>query len=301
MQPGDLVDVIVPAGKPKAHTLQGVSRFLKTWGLRGRLPKNAVGKDLLCANNVDKRWLQLKSALQAKDSKMIWCVRGGYGSLHLLEDLQKLRPQPAKCFLGFSDITSLHTYLVQKWGWATLHGPNIDRFALGTGSASEAKRIRDIIFGTSQELSFNLKPLNKAARMNKQIKSSVVGGNLITLQSSFATAASIDPRGRILFLEEIGERAYKIDRVLQHMAQLDLLKNVEAVVLGQFTDGQEPNGRNLIPLFFKQWAQQQKFPVLTGVASGHGPNQKPLPFGTRTRLQLGGKPRMLVETGVTPP
>ncbi len=301
LQPGDLVDVIVPAGKPKPHTLKGVQSFLQTWGLKGRIAKSAVGKDLLCGNSRGKRWQHLKAALKAKDSKMIWCVRGGYGCLHLLDELSKLKPQNPKCFLGYSDITTLHTFFQQEWGWATLHGPNIDRFALGTGSTSEAKRIKNIVFGKNLDVAFTLRPVNTAARKKQTIHSIVTGGNLITLQASFGTSFSLDPKGKILFLEEIGERAYRIDRVLEHMRQLQMLKNIRAVILGQFTEGHEPNGRNILPTYFKNWAQEQKFPVLTGVPSGHGPNQRPLPLGTNASLLLGPRAKLLVETGAFQP
>ncbi len=297
LKPGDLVDVIVPAGRPKPETLKGVQKFLDQWGLVGRISKNAVGRDLLCAQSKEIRWENLKKALQAKDSKMVWCVRGGYGSLHLLENLKKLKPQPAKCFLGYSDITTLHTFLNQKWGWATLHGPNIDRFALKTGSASEANRIKNVVFGKQTELSFVLRPLNTLGRKKQILRGKIVGGNLITLQSSFGTPYSIQPQGQFLFFEEIGERAYRIDRAFEHMRQLGLFKKVKAVIFGQFTEGQEPNGRNLVPTYLKQWAQDQNFPVVVGLSSGHGPNQRPLPLGTRAQLTLGPNVQLTTESG----
>jgi muramoyltetrapeptide carboxypeptidase len=296
LQPGDIVDVIVPAAKPRPRTLGGIRSFLKSWGLKTRLPSGAVGRDLLFANSAEKRFEFLKAAVLSEDSKMIWCVRGGYGSLHLLDQLHRLSPPPPKCFLGYSDITTLHTHLIQKWGWATLHGPNIDRFALGKGTKTEAKRIKDLVFGKSTQVSFRLRPLNQVKVKNQLIRSRVVGGNLTTLQASFGTQDSIQLKNRLLFIEDIGERAYRVDRILEQMRQLGLFKGVDAVVIGQFTYGREPNGRSLLPQFFKQWAEQQSFPVLIGLPSGHGLNQQPLPLGTRAILDLKSR-RLSVETG----
>ncbi len=297
LKKGDLVDVVAPAGRPRPHTLKGVEQFLSSWGLRGRFSDDLVGKDLLCANSAEIRFKNLKKALLATDSKMIWCLRGGYGSLHLLDALDKMRPVQNKCFLGFSDITTLHTFFVQKWHWQTIHGCNIDRFALGTATAGEKKRFRDILFGNQRSLSFALKPLNGPASKTRHLRSQVVGGNLITLQAGFGTDHQLQTKGRILFLEEVGERAYKIDRVLEHMRQLGMFRGLKAMVLGQFTEGHEPNGKNRVPEYLKLFAEQQSFPVVMGLPSGHGKNQHPLPFGTAAKLSLGPKPQLTVDSG----
>lgn len=298
LRAGDIVDIVAPGGKPKPFVLEGVEGFLKNWGLKARMSSEIVGKDLLCSHSREQRWAQLKKALTAKDSKMIWCLRGGYGSLQLLEDLKKLRPQPAKIFLGFSDITSLHVFLNQHWGWSTLHGCHLDRFALGQGSAQEQKRIESVIFAKTWEVKFKLKGLNDAAKKETSLRSQIVGGNMITLQSSFGTTFQIDTRNKILFVEETGERAYKIDRILEHMRQLKLLKNLKALVFGQITESLEPNGRDIIPTYLKQFAKDQKFPVLSGLPSGHGKNQYPLPLNTPATLKMGASPLLTVKTGV---
>jgi muramoyltetrapeptide carboxypeptidase len=294
---GDIVDVIAPAGRPQKNVLKRVPPFLKQWGLKARIHPQTMGEDLVCSNSKSQRFRFLKQALQARDSKMIWCLRGGYGSLHLLDDLSRLKALPPKIFLGFSDITSLHTFLNQEWGWPTLHGPHLDRFALGLGTKTEAKRIKDLVFAHKSEVGFKLKAMNKAAKAHKALRASITGGNLITLQSSFGTPYEIQTRNKILFLEEIGERAYKIDRVLEHLRQVQLLKNVKAVVLGQFTESLEPDGRNIVPKLLKQWAETQNFPVLSGIPSGHGHNQHPLPLGTKAQLDLGSQAKLVVPVG----
>ena len=297
LEEGDIVDLVAPGMASEKSLLLKAEKALQRWGLKARYPKDLYGKDLLCANSREKRFKHLKKALLAKDSKAVWCLRGGYGSFQLLKSLAKIRKGPAKTFIGLSDMTSLHTFLVQKWGWATLHGSHIDRLALGKVTTKELKQLREVLFGEIEQLEYDLKPLNAKARLGLKIQAPVVGGNMITLQASFGTSFQINPKGAVLFFEEIGERAYKIDRVLEHMDQLGLFKSVRAVVFGQFTGGKEPNGKKLIPSLLKDFAQRVSFPVFSGLESGHGVKQVPLPFGVQAELKGGRKPKLTVPTG----
>jgi muramoyltetrapeptide carboxypeptidase len=298
LQKGDLIDIVAPGMKPTTGVVEGIAEFLSKWGLRARIPQPLIQKDLLCSANTSLRLRHLTQALQAQDSKMIWCVRGGYGSIHLLDGLKKLKPQPAKIFLGLSDITTLHSFLNQSWGWSTIHGCNLDRFALGSAQRSETQRLYQLLFGLTQQLEFRLRPENKLALSASFISGKVVGGNLITLQSSLGTPDQIHLRGKILFVEDIGERAYRVDRVFEHMRQSGALKGVKAIVFGQFTGGKEPGrSSSLITPWIKQYALEQKFPVFSGLSSGHGPNQHPLPLNTPASLMGGTRSKLTVDSG----
>ena len=297
LQPGDLVEIIAPGMPPKKGTLNGIPKFLKTWGLKPIIRKDLLGKDLICANSQEKRMAHLKKALSNKEAKMIWCMRGGYGSLHLLPELKKIRKTSPKIFMGLSDITSLHTFLVQMWGWSTIHGCNIDKFARGEATSAEMNRFKKILFGEETSVSNTIKPLNKMAQKNGTIKGSIIGGNLITLQSSFGTPFQMKTRNQILFFEDIGERAYRVDRVLTQMDQLGMFRSVKAVIFGQFTGGNEPGGASKVPQLLKQFAQAQKFPVFSNFPSGHGNNQHPLPLGTQAKIFSGKTSKIEIHTG----
>ena len=112
----------------------------------GKLKKNSIqmktkNPDFLCAGPREGRFKDLKKAILAGDSKMIWCLRGGYGSLQLLEFLKTISPpRRAKLFVGLSDITSLHTFLTQSWGWSTLHACNGDRLSSQRATKTERNR-----------------------------------------------------------------------------------------------------------------------------------------------------------------
>ena len=133
---------------------------------------------------------------------------------------------------------------------------------------------------------------------SKDLKSQIVGGNLITLQASFGTQFQIQTANKVIFFEDIGERAYRVDRVLQQMDQLGLFRGVKGVVFGQFTGGEEPGGkRSLVPKLLKEFAQRVSFPVVSGFPSGHGHNQHPLPLGTKAHFQWGEKVFLEIDSG----
>ena len=144
---------------------------------------------------------------------------------------------------------------------------------------------------------YKLKPLNSVAKKSKKMKGSVVGGNLVTLQSSLGTSFELQSKGKILFFEDIGERAYRGSRILEHMGQLNFFKGARAVVLGQFTGGREPQGKSLVPELLKTFAQSQKIPIFSGLKAGHGKNQHPVPLNTQAELQCGLNPYVEIHTG----
>lgn len=301
LQFDDQIDIIAPGMAFNKQDVGLAIEILKSWGLKVNCPRNLLGKDLICANKQAVRFQLLEQALASK-SKVVWCARGGYGSLHLLEDLSKMKqPKRQKYLIGFSDITILHSYFNQQWKWPSLHGPHVDR--LSYLSDMRLKELRNILFGKKSEIKFQkLKPLNQTAENIKSIHASIIGGNLITLQSLFGTSWQPQTKNRIIFLEDIGERAYKVDRVLEHMRLLGLWRNVKALVLGPFVGGEEPGGKkSKVTACLKSFAAQVNFPVYSGLMSGHIPNSLSLPLNTKAEIQnQSGKICLSVETGVQP-
>lgn len=295
---GDTIHMIAPGMAFDRPQFQLARRLLAHMGLKVEVPKNILGKHAVCANTRNEREKFLRAALVSK-AKVIWAARGGYGSLHLLSALQKMKkPKTPKLLIGFSDISTLHHFVNQKWGWPSLHGPHIDKLA----NLNEARLVElmKILFGQKTELTYkNIKPLNVAARRLKTLKSSLTGGNLITTQSTIGTRWQLSCKNKILFLEDIGERGYRVDRVLEHMHSSGMLNGVRAVIFGPFVGGKEPDGGDRVPKVLQDFADRMKFPVLLGVASGHIPNSLSIPLNTPAVLQKRGKKfEMTVSTGV---
>lgn len=300
LREGDIVDVIAPGYRSTNTELEDGVRFLKSWGLVPRLPPRLFSRDVLCSNSDDSRFEQLRVALFARDSKAIWCIRGGYGSIRLMSQVTRLRrpAAPPKLFIGLSDITTLHVFLNQAWGWPTVHGPLLDRLGRKAALPKYERELKRFVFGELEEISFSgLKALNAAARGRGVVRGAVSGGNLTVLQSSLGTAAEWETKGRILFFEDIGERGYRIDRILAQFEQAGMFNSAKAVIFGQFTGGREPDGSSLVPAVLRRFAETMRIPVFSGLASGHDLIQRPLPFETPSWLKLGARGELVCSAG----
>lgn len=297
---GDIVDIIAPAShSPDLKLGQGLD-WIKSLGLIPRVFDGMIQPDAFFAAPLETQLLQLQEALYS-DSKAIWCLRGGYGSMRLIPFLKKMRPpKRPKLFVGFSDITSLHLYFNQAWGWPTIHGRTISQLSPELGNSHDRKILKKLIFGQLDEMIFKgLRPLNEAARDEQTITGKITGGNLRILQSSLGTDWELKAKGKILFIEDVSERGYSIDRMLEQMVQAKIIhKGLKALVVGDFTGGQEKDGVNFTETALKRFAQRVDYPVLKGLPCGHGDKfNYPLPFETSAVLNLGKKSELRCEIG----
>jgi muramoyltetrapeptide carboxypeptidase len=301
LAPGDVVDVVAPGFRCTAEQLENGIAFLKRAGLVPRVPPDLFGEDLLCSNSDAIRFRQLRKALFARDSRAVWCVRGGYGAIRISQRLQALKaPRQLKLLIGYSDATTLHQLLNLFWGWPTLHGPLLDRLGGADIREEERTELQAVLFGSAPQTVFaNLVPLNAAARRRQQINSRLTGGNLTVLQSTLGTALQRRPSG-MLFLEDIGERGYRIDRMLEQLRQAGVLRNLKAIVLGTFLGGAEADRSNLGPAVLERFAQTLSIPVLAGIDAGHGPYQRPVFLHTRAQLRCGPAAQLAVHTPSLP-
>lgn len=298
LEPGDSIAVIAPGMPFEWAQFKAAERIIHEWGYRLSYPKNILGKATICSQSRERREEFLREAL-VSDAKVIWGARGGFGSLHLTRGLEKLKPRSPKLLIGFSDLVTLHQVFQQQWDWPSLHGPHIDRLA--ALNSNRLKELRQVLAGEKVEIVFpRLKAMNRAAQKTQNIIAPIVGGNMVTLQSTIGTALQLPTKNKILFFEEIGERGYKIDRLLEHFSNVNFFKNAKAVVFGPFTGGNEQDGSNRIVRVLADFAQLQKIPVFQGLYSGHVPNSLSLPLNTRAHLSVkSGKASLVVDTGAT--
>ncbi|MGZ3794044.1 MAG: S66 peptidase family protein [Bdellovibrio sp.] len=298
---GDIIDVVAPGYPSKPHEVDGARDFLLKWKLQPRIPKNIIKPHFLHAHDDEQRFAFLKAAIESKDSNAIWCLRGGYGSNRLLPMLSKLKkPKEPKLLIGISDISSLHTFLIQEWGWPTLHGPLLDRLGRNLVAPKYEKELYNLLFGKQTQIEFKkLKPLNLMAHKVQNLKSKIVGGNLTVLQSTMGTPWQIDARKSLLFVEDLGERGYRIDRMFEQFRQGGVFKQCHGLILGDFIGGEEPaTKKNNFNLVFKRWAQDLDIPVFKGLEAGHAVVQRPVPFNTRCLLNVeNGRGHLIIESG----
>jgi muramoyltetrapeptide carboxypeptidase len=285
---GDIIDIIAPGYTVESEVITQSVQALEKMGYIARVPQDFQKPEYFHSNSDKTRFQHLKKSLLAKDSRAIWCLRGGYGSNRLIPFLQKMKiPAKNKLLIGVSDVTSLHLFLNQKWKWSTLHGTLLDRLGKGTLPADILAETMDVITGEKTNISFSgLKPLNKAAEKVKSLKGSVLGGNFVVLQTSLGTDYQINLKNKFLFIEEYGERGYRVDRMLEHFKQARVFeKGCLGVLVGQIVGGNEADGTNRVTEAIQRFADENiKIPVWSGLESGHGERLRPLPLGTEVRL-----------------
>ncbi len=296
LRAGDLVDVIAPASACPLRLLAPARTFLQSLGLRARIPnetlKPPASRFLAQTDSVRSRLLN--DALIAKDSKAIWCLRGGYGSMRVLATMPKPARVSQKVLIGYSDITSLFSYVQKHYNWSCLHGPLLDRLASGKFKAKELRDLQSCLFESSWTLTHSgLQPLNLPARKLAPRRIWVTGGNLAVLQSTLGTANEPSWKNSWLFLEDTGEKPHQVDRMLQHFLQVGVFKKVSGVLLGDFIHPRQSVQRRiwhetLLPFFSKL-----NKPVFGGLKVGHGKIQRVLPLGwpgrlAKTRAGLAG-------------
>lgn len=294
LKPGDIVDIVAPSAKCHFTVLEKVCALVESWGLKCRIPGDLFGASLLYANSDEKRLFHLYNALSDHESKLIWCLLGGFGSTKIIPMLSKLKPlDQNKLFLGFSDITALHIFLQGQWGWSTIHGPNAHQITLNKISNHSVELLKKMLF--SKEVIYfyePITPLNSMAQNNISITGPIVGGNLHIIQASLGTSWLINADKKILFIEEVRERAYRIDRVLDHLSQAGVLDGVKAILLGDFIDDGEPNGQFLVNQTLKQFATQCPLPIFQIKDIGHGFTNNPLALGTPVTINAGNEPSL---------
>ena len=287
-RPGEIVDVVAPASACSREALSAGITVLEGWGLRPRVPPGLFEGSGIVAAPDASRHLALRRALRRPDSRVVWCVRGGYGSQRLLPRLARgAVPERRKLLVGFSDLTALHVFINQHWGWPTLHAATLAELGSGRLSQRSLDELCRVVAGRTSRFSVRLRPLNPAARRTRSVSGVLVGGNLKTIQSLVGTPFSLRPAGCILMVEDTGERGYAIDRMLVQLAQAGTLRGVRAMVFGQFTGGREPDGRFAGTEVVARFAERMRVPVLGGAPFGHGDAARAVLLGLPANLALG--------------
>jgi len=285
LKPGDLVDIVSPGSSSRSEDVELCLDLLHNWGLKTRLPKNTFQKHPFHSNEDEARLKLLKNALSAKDSKAVWCLRGGYGANRLMPELWKMKtPATPKMLIGYSDITSVHL-LMQKWKWTSYHGPLLETLVSGRLKADQIEECRQIIFGEKIESRFELKAMNPKAQKIKTLKAPMIAGNLVVFESALGTPYAGKFNGRFLALEEVGERGYRIDRMLEHLKQSGALKGCLGIIFGDFLFGDERDGANYVHYALERFAAENSIACFSGLQMGHGENNRMIAMGPVARLE----------------
>lgn len=237
------------------------------------------------ANSDNARLSDLIDALEDPNHNILWTLRGGYGSSRLIEGLSKIKkPKKEKIFIGFSDITALHLFLSQQWNWNTIHAYGITGLLNPELDPDNFIRLADIL---TQRVSHtqidHLHPLNDLAKKTP-ITGELTGGNSTLIQTSIGTTWQLEAKERIVFLEDVNEKAYKVDRVLNHFRQTHLLHKAKAIVFGDFYDKDTDTNVAL-----ERFANETSIPMYKTNQFGHGKLNHPLIYRSRAQILPNGE------------
>ena len=244
----------------------------------------------------------------AKDPRffILWMARGGYGAgrlLPLLDDLTNGHgTPPTKLLVGYSDVTVLHEYVRSRWGWSTLHAPMPADSSFTRINAGEWQSIIDYVTGKRAAGPWEQTPLTwLTAPPSGPIERELIGGNLSLMASLRGTPYAGAGGSRIIFLEDVHEAFYRIDRKMMQLEQSGLLHHAAAIVLGDFTDCQDEtrSARKVYSMdeaweeIFGKLGKRLGIPVAKGLGVGHGPSFAPLPLGATYELSPSGSIKLL--------
>ena len=243
------------------------------------IPDNSFQEGYIyLSNSDDNRFEFLKNALEQNNCNIIWCMRGGYGSARIVERLYNLKkPKKEKIFIGYSDITAIHLFLSQEWGWRTIHGSMLSEIYNKDKDSKNFIYLNEIIKG--RNFNIELTPMNTIAQNNLIIKGSISGGHMDLINMSIGTKWEIKPK-KILFLEVNKKKGYQIDFYLTHFLQLQIFDQIEALVIGDLV----PKIDNYVDDAVDSFVNNINIPVFKTDSFGHGKKNYPIMYNANYKI-----------------
>tara|TARA_B100000287_G_scaffold29342_1_gene27611 strand:- start:837 stop:1757 length:921 start_codon:yes stop_codon:yes gene_type:complete len=283
LKKGDAVAVISTARKISPSELDFAITKIKSWGLNICFGKNLFKKQHQFAGTIKERAEDLQWALDDNNIKAVFFARGGYGSVHVVDyvDWQAFTINP-KWLIGFSDITVFHSHVNQCYNTPTLHAAMPITYPQNTDGA--IKNIRDLLFGEKVSYKFEGHSFNK----NGKVKAAIVGGNLSILYSLLGSKSQLNTDGKILFLEDLDEYLYHIDRMMQALKRAGMLENLSGLMIG----GMNGMNDNTIPFgktaeeIIRDVVSEYAYPVAFNIPAGHINENLPLLFGKKASFTV---------------
>jgi muramoyltetrapeptide carboxypeptidase len=286
LKKGDEVAIISPSFAIDEAKIPGAVNFLEDLGLKVHTGKNLLKRQGPFAGSDEERLADLQWATAEKRIKAVFCSRGGYGLSKIIgkTDFSTLKDYP-KWYVGFSDITVLHLWLSEVCGLVSIHGEMPLNYTNGNKSKETFETLRQALFGEKLAVSWT-----GHAERAAEASGLVTGGNLSLVYSMAATAARPDTRGNILFLEDVGEYFYHIDRMMTSLKMAGLLSDLSALVLGGFRDLQDGKSEwgKSIEATIAGIVSEYNYPVIFGFPAGHIPDNRAIYIGKRATISRDG-------------
>ena len=282
LQKNDTVAIVSTARKISLAEIQPAIELLKSWGLKVIVGETIGLEANQFAGNDAQRTSDFQRMLDNPTIKAIWCARGGYGTVRIVDglDFTEFKKHP-KWIVGYSDITVLHSQL-HNLGYKTLHAT----MPLDIAKCSDESHIslKKALFGESLNYEIAASSANKIGKASGEL----IGGNLSILYSLLGSNASLKTDGKILFIEDLDEYLYHIDRMLMNLKRNGYFYNLNGLIIGGMTDMHDntiPFGKNAKEIILECVAEYN-FPVVFDFPAGHLNDNRALIFGEKVNLEI---------------
>jgi muramoyltetrapeptide carboxypeptidase len=287
LKPGDQIAIAASARKISRDELQNAIEIFESWGLKVVLHPKLFAVHNQFAGSDEVRAEVLNSYLQSPDIKAIIFARGGYGTVRIIDhiDFSYLDKFP-KWLIGYSDITVIHSHVNATTNWCTIHATmpiNMQKQNMNLNSVLALKNM--LMEDVEMSYPITRHPLNRLGKTSAEI----VGGNLSVLYSLLGSKSDIDTRGKILFLEDLDEYLYHVDRMMQALKRAGKLKDLAGLVVGGMSDMKD----NTIPFgltaeeIIHEAVKEYNYPVVFNFPAGHQDLNLPIKLGNYIGLNIG--------------
>jgi muramoyltetrapeptide carboxypeptidase len=281
LQYSDKIAIISPSGNIDPTLIDNAASILESWGLTPVIGKNAKNQYGRYAGTPEERLEDLQWAIDQKDITAVLCSRGGYGLVQIIDDVDfshfELYP---KWLIGFSDITILHL-AIAAYDISSLHGVMAKDIS---ANGEAANRLQQLLFGELSEYSdIPPHPLNRTGKCQGKI----IGGNLSVMCGMRGTHFDLDPVEKILFIEDIGEKPYQIDRYIWNLKIGGILEQISGLIVGQFNEYDEDEDmKTTVYELIADAVAEYNYPTLFGFPAGHIDDNCSIPFGVQTTMNV---------------
>ncbi|MGV3697600.1 S66 peptidase family protein [Flavobacterium sp.] len=282
LKKGDTIAIVSTARKNIDDNLKPTISLLEGWGLNVKIGKT-IGLDYYqLAGTDEQRAADFQEQLDNPDIKAIWCVRGGYGTVKMIDklDFTQFKKNP-KWIIGFSDVTVLHSHL-NTMGFESIHGTMPVSIPRATDEAKNS--LCAALFGDKLQYILDCDALNH----NGKAKGELVGGNLSILYSLLGSPSAIDCNDKILFIEDLDEYLYHIDRMMMNLKRNGCLSSLKGIIVGAMTDMKDneiPWGRNALEII-EDTVEGLNIPIIYNFPAGHIRDNRALIFGRQVSMEV---------------
>lgn len=282
LRPGDRVAILSPSSIIKPQVVYTAMPVLADEGWVTYVGEHTFDRDGSYAGTDEARYSDLETALLDPDTRAIFCARGGYGAVHLLEALDRLPlADDPKWIVGYSDISALHA-LMQKHGVQSIHAPMMKHISESGGRDADSQRLFALLRGERQEIKL---PGNRLDRTGTAT-GVLFGGNLAVCAGLIGTPFSPLRPDTILFVEDIAEPIYKVERIFYNLRLGGILGSLRGLIVGRFTDYASDRDNSSMEEMISHLVADYTYPVAFGVPIGHVSHNIPLVCGRETTLTV---------------